>query len=260
MAGVIGKGLKYKSCFGVLIIFICSCSPKPAEKLTIATAANLQFAIDKLVESFTRETGISCETVVSSSGKLTAQIEAGAPFHVFVSADLKYPKRLSNQGLTYEEPIIYAFGKLVLWTQNPQLTPSIKLLQSDSVTSLAIANPETAPYGLAAEQALKHYNIYGAVYRKLVYGESIAQTNQFISSGAAEVGFTAKSVVLSSALESPGHWIDVDQDAYSPIAQAVVMLKTDQEQKDASKKFIEYILSSQGKEILDNFGYETSGL
>ena len=178
--------------------------------LTIATAANMQFAMQELADRFSADTGIACNLTVGSSGKLTAQISEGAPFDLFVSADMKYPQTLYEGGLGVSPPRAYAYGSLVIWTLSETLEPDLGSLTQNVVQHIAIANPETAPYGKAARQALEHYGLYRAVQPKLVYGESIAQTNQFVISGAAEAGITALSAVRSPQMQGMGYWKVLD--------------------------------------------------
>jgi len=239
----------------IIFYFLSGCGTNESQKLTIATSANMQYAIHSLVSTFTRETGIQCEVVVSSSGKLTAQIVAGAPYDVFVSADMKYPENLFNKGLTIAQPEIYAEGKLVLWSTNDEINPSIEILTNKQIKHIALANPKTAPYGSAAMEVMDYYKITESVKPKLVYGESISQTSRFITSGAAQVGFTAKSVVLSPHVNEPGKWIEIKSNTYKPIAQGVVVLNNRKEYLEQAKKFQDFLLSSVGKEILDKFGY-----
>lgn len=243
-----------------LLLFFCfsllaSCRQKENNKLKIAVAANMQFAMKDLSKSFTEETGIACDLIISSSGQLTAQIRSGAPYDVFVSADMKYPTELFTSGYTSNKPAIYAFGKLVIWSAIDSLEPSIGILKTPRIKHIAIANPATAPYGAAAIEVMKHFNVYEDLKNKLVYGESISQTNQFIISKAAEVGFTAKSVVLSFGMKGKGSWEDIEETNYSPIAQGVVVLKHSSSQQEDAMKFYNFLFSRQGKDILQNFGY-----
>lgn len=236
----------------VLFLTQCSNSGKNNERLLIATAANMQFAISELSEQFTRETGIACETIVSSSGKLTAQIMAGAPYDFFVSADMSYPETLFKEGFTKNTPKIYAFGHLVVWT--------LQDLALDDLTSLeprhvALANPETAPYGKAAQEAMAALGIDSLWQDQLVYGESIAQVNQFVSTGAATFGFTAKAVVMSPDLASTGKWVAVADSLYTPIAQGAVVLNGDESKSLKAAKFYEFLFSESAKQILHKFGY-----
>lgn len=251
------KKTGYKVLFFIAIIFTNACSEKKNQKnvITIATAANMQFAMDEITNLFTAKTGIKCETIISSSGKLTAQIKEGAPYDLFISADMKFPNELFNSGFTTKKPTVYAFGKLVLWTLNINIQPSFEILLNNNIKHIAVANPKTAPYGLAAQEVLQHKGIFNKVETKLVYGESIAQTNQFITTQAAEIGFTAKSVVLSSKMKNIGNWIEIDDNLYSPISQGVVILKNGTGNKNHAKEFYNFLLSAEGSKILNKFGY-----
>lgn len=237
------------------LLLLVGCGKQPTEKLHIATAANMQFAMDVLTEAFTAKTGIACETVISSSGKLTAQIKEGAPFEVFVSADLKYPQALADAQLTEGPVRVYAYGQLVLWTQVPNLDPSMASLTQPEIRHIAMANPKTAPYGIAAEQVLAYYQLADSVQPKLVFGESIAQTNQFIISQAAEIGFTARSVVEAPALQDKGSWLDLPAESYEPIAQGVVVLRSNGKNLPQAQQFADFLLTQQAQDILVKFGY-----
>ena len=231
-----------------------SCQRDDTASLNIATAANMQFAMQAITTAFTMETGIKCNMIVSSSGKLTAQIREGAPFDVLVSANMKYPQALHEDSLSWTEPKVYAYGKLVLWSMAASIMPDIESLGSDSLKFVAVANPQNAPYGQAAMKVLENLGHLPDIESKLVYGESIAQTNQFITSGAAELGFTAKSVVLSNQMGGQGSWLEVDASLYDPIAQGVVLLKNS-EQVDQARQFYNFLFSERAQSILVNFGY-----
>lgn len=241
---------------GLLSILLFSCGQKEKAKLTIATAANVQFAMKELVELFTQEEGIPANIVISSSGQLTAQIKQGAPFDLFVSANMKYPEELYRSGFTTGAPAVYAYGKLVLWTAEEAINPSIDSLDSPSINHIALANPKNAPYGQAGVEVLQHYQVFDKVASKLVYGESISQTNQFIVSGAAEIGFTAKSVVVSPTLVEKGKWIEIDQNTYTPIAQGVVIIKKDDQIITEAEKFYSFLFSQKAKAVLEKYGYQ----
>ncbi|WP_341225542.1 molybdate ABC transporter substrate-binding protein [uncultured Arcticibacterium sp.] len=223
------------------------------QKLTIATAANMQFAMDSLTHYFSKQTGIPCQAVIGSSGKLTAQITAGAPYDIFVAANMKYPNSLYKQGLTFNKPKVYAKGTLILWTLKDSLIPSIKYLENREINHIALANPDTAPYGTAAMEVLKHYQLDLKLKNKLVFGESIAQTNQFIHSEAAEIGFTSLSTIKGSELTDKGNWLAIDTSIYKPIEQGVVMLKN--QHKDA-QQFYDFLFTTEARNILNHFGYE----
>ncbi|WP_420149030.1 molybdate ABC transporter substrate-binding protein [Spirosoma sp.] len=228
-----------------------------AQPLRVAVAANAQFVMEQLKTAFQKKTGIDVESIVSSSGKLTTQIQQGAPYDVFLSADMEYPQTLYKGGLTTAAPAIYAYGSLVLWTNGDlPVDASLKVLSDPKVRHVAIANPATAPYGEAAIAYLKHKKMLDQVQPKLVYGESISQVNQYVLSGSAEIGFTAKSVVLDPGLTKRGRWVDLPQTGYAPIAQGVVILKRSTQAK-AAGQFLSFLHSPDARRILQQFGYRT---
>ena len=238
-------------------VFVFLSSAAVFADLTVAVAANVQYTFEELKTAFEKKTGISVKAVIGSSGKFTAQIENGAPFDVFLSADMEYPMTLYKEGLTVNAPKIYAYGALVIWTMTDvDLSGGIEVLADANVKKIAIASPKTAPYGRQAVNALKHYDLYAQVGKKLVYGESIAQANQFITTKAADVGITAKSVVLAPQLKDKGQWIDVPKESYEPIAQGVVILKHAERGKmDEANKLVDFISSSEAGEIFKKYGY-----
>lgn len=246
--------MRFHSIF-IIFLFLFSCGQEEKSKLTIATAANMKFAMHELVDEFQKDTGIESEIIVGSSGKLTAQIKEGAPYDLFVSADMKFPNTLFQNGLTLDKPQIYAYGALVIWTLNTQLKADFKTLSKKQVNHIALANPKTAPYGRAAEEVLKQKKMYNKLRSKFVFGESVAQTNQFIVSYAAEIGFTAKSIVMSDNMKGKGNWEEVDPSLYTPIEQGVVILKNRNIHLEEAKKFRDFLFSAKGKEILNKFGY-----
>ena len=239
-----------------IILLFLSC--KTVEKkplLTIATAANMQYTMEELAKAFTEKTGVETELILGSSGMLTAQIMAGAPFEVLVSADMQYPEYLFEQGYGYQKPDIYGYGQLVLWTCVEGITPSLALLEQESISHIALANPELAPYGIAAKEVLNKEGLYNAVSNKLVFGESISQTNQFIRTGAAEIGFTAQAVVLSPQLRDTGQWVLLPQSSYSPIAQGILILNNEEDRLKNALKFYTFLKGETGQQILGKYGY-----
>ncbi|NPD44617.1 MULTISPECIES: molybdate ABC transporter substrate-binding protein [unclassified Lentimicrobium] len=248
---------KFRLLLFISILFFTSCQKSEESKLNIAVAANMQFAMKEIIKEFKEQTGIECQMMTSSSGKLNAQIKEGAPYHIFVSANMKYPQDLFDAGFTTSNPEIYAYGKLVLWSMKEGVLPSIELLQKVQINHIAIANPKTAPYGTAAKEVLMNLNLYKDLESKLVYGESVAQCNQFILSKSAEMGFTAKSVVLSMHGKDQGQWIDVEDSLYSPITQGAVIIKQNEMHAEA-KEFYEFLFSDRAALILEGFGYQVS--
>lgn len=242
--------------YTLAFVLAAGCS-QPNDKVMIATAANVQYVMQELQKAFERETGIQTEMVVSSSGKLTTQIREGAPFDVFVSADTRYPQEIYNHGGGQEPPRVYARGALVLWTADSTAVPGLSVLTSDTIRKIALANPQTAPYGRAAVQVLEKAGLYDKVRTKLVYGESIAQTTQFIQTRAADVGFTALSVVLSPELKQKGRWIKLDSTSYEPIEQSAVLLMHSEDSPKLlpSRRFYEFLYSSKARAIFRQYGY-----
>jgi molybdate transport system substrate-binding protein len=229
-----------------------------AESLTVAVAANVKYAFDDISAAFTKETGIAVTSVVSSSGKLTAQIKHGAPYDVFLSADMLYPATLHKDGFAVVAPKVYASGALVLWTNKTvDISKGLAVLSDATITRVAIANPKLAPYGRETIKALDYYQLKASVAPKLVYGESISQVNQYIDTKSVDIGFTAKSVVMSPELKTTGTWIDVPAESYEPIEQGMVILKYGaQNHGDAARKFYGFILSKKSRDILSQYGYK----
>lgn len=228
-----------------------------ADTLTVAVAANVQYAFDELQAEFRKDTGHELKPVYNSSGKFAAQIMNGAPFDAFLSADMEYPERLHKEGYATAAPQVYAYGALVLWTMNDlDLGNWQRALSAPAVRRIALANPKTAPYGRETLRALAHLGLEQALAPKLVYGESIAQTNQYIHSKAAEAGFTAKSVVLSPEMKGQGKWIELPRDSYQPIAQGAVILRHGQQSSPkAARQFLDFIYSAKARAIFERYGY-----
>jgi molybdate transport system substrate-binding protein len=240
---------------GLLLAF--AALPACAESLTVAVAANAQYAFADLRTAFKKETGQDVQPVYNSSGKFAAQIMNGAPFDVFLSADMTYPEKLQGAGFATGAPRVYAHGALVLWTmQDLDLKHWQQTLSDPAVEKIAVANPKTAPYGAETMKALTRLKLDAALSPKLVFGESIAQTNQYIYSKAADAGFTAKSVVLSPAMRGKGRWVDLPTDAYRPIAQGAVILTHGQQTHPAlARQFYDFLFSEKSRAIFERYGY-----
>lgn len=245
--------------FLALLLCILGCRiPEPTEKITIAVASNMQYAMDEIAEAYSIETGIPCEIIVGASGQLTAQIREGAPFDVLVSADMKFPREIEKLGLAASSPKVYAYGKIVLWTLFDDINPTMEGLKDERIEHIAIANPKLAPYGIAAKQALHFHGIHDEVEEKLVYGESITQTNQFILSRSAQVGITAKSIVTSPKMRDKGKYKDIDPRTYDPIEQGVVIIKNTDTDYSREILFCKFLSSDTAKKILRRFGYSVN--
>ena len=239
------------------MVFLSGCVDKKPKKLTIATAANMQFTMLALMEAFTAQSGIKCQSIVGPSGNLTAQITHGAPFDVFVAANMQYPQEVYDKGFALQAPQIFAYGSLILWTAVDTVTPSLKMITEPQIKHIALANPKTAPYGTAAVEVLKNADLYEQVKDKLVFGQSIAQTDQFIISGAATLGFTAKSVVLSKEMKNKGKWVEIDHGLYKKISQGVVVIKHKDKNNAEAQQFYDFLFTPRAKKIVEDFGYYT---
>lgn len=228
-----------------------------AAPLTVAVAANVKYAFDDLAVEFKKDTGIEVQGVFGSSGKIAAQVKGGAPFDVFLSADTEVPESLYKESLAVTKPKVYAYGALVLWTMKDlDLNKGLPLLADARVQKVAIANPKLAPYGHAAMQALESAKLNAAVEPKLVYGENISQTAQFVDSGAADIGFVAKSLVVAPGMAGKGKWVDVSKGSYEPIAQGVVVLKHGAEtQSESARKFVDFLFTPKARAIFEKYGY-----
>jgi len=239
--------------FKLLLIIFLACNIY-ASSLKVAVAANVRFAFDEIAKAYEKKSSIKIIPIVSSSGKLTAQIEHGAPFDLFLSANMKYPTYLYSKKLAYNKPKVYAYGELVLWTLNKKINLSLENLKDKKIRKIAIPNPKNAPYGIEALRALENNELKDSIYKKIVWGESISQTNQYIYSRSADIGITAKSVVLSPKMKDIGRWIEIDKNNYQPIKQGVVILKNSK----LSRDFYKFIFSKTAQDILKKYGYMTN--
>jgi molybdate transport system substrate-binding protein len=226
--------------------------------IIIAAASDLNFAFKEIVADFENKTGDKVKLSLGSSGNFFAQISNGAPFDLYFSADISYPRKLEEAGLTEPGTLyMYAVGRIVLWV--PKGSPidvslGIKALQHPSVKKVAIANPKHAPYGRAAVSAMQHYGVYDAVKDKLVLGENISQTSQFIQTGAADIGIIALSLAIAPAMKDAGLYWEVPLDAYPPLEQGTVVLKSAKDPKTA-RKFLDYLKSPDGAAVMKRYGF-----
>jgi len=228
------------------------------EKVTIAAAANVQFALKAIEKAFEESTNIEVNVVIGSSGKLTAQIKQGAPYDIFIAANLKYPQDLYKSGFATSPPKIYALGSLVLWTMNKdiELSADLSSLTMPSIKHIGIANPKNAPYGAQAIAAINYYQLQDVLQKKLVYGESIAQVNQYVMSQNCEIGITAKSIVVAPKLQHQGKWKTINQLAYEPITQgAVITSFGHKNHQQAANIFYDFLSSQQAQQIFLDYGY-----
>jgi molybdate transport system substrate-binding protein len=225
----------------------------------VAAAADLQFAMQDVAARFQKETGKTVKLIYGSSGNFFQQIQNGAPFDMFFSANLDYPKKLESAGLTVSGSYYqYARGKIVVWVPNESkldLSSGLQVLMNPSIKKIAVANPQHAPYGQAAVAAMQKENIYDKVKDKFVLGENISQTASFVVSGAADVGIVALSLALSPNMKDKGRFAEIPGAEYPPIEQACVILSSSKN-KETAKQFLSFIETAEVADTLRTYGFD----
>ncbi len=229
-------------------------------EVRVAAAANAGYALEDIARAFEKEhPATKIAVTIGSSGKLAAQILHGAPYDLFLSANMSYPQRLYREGAAVTKPRIYAKGVLILFSiKDLDLDKGVALLKDPAIRTVAVANPKTAPYGAAAAEALERSGVYDEIKRKLVYGESVAQTLAYALK-AADVGLVAKSALHGAQMQRYRErikWKDVERGLYTPIAQGAVLLARGQKNEDA-KAFYAFLFSKSAKKIFEKYGYLT---
>jgi molybdate transport system substrate-binding protein len=239
--------------------------PEPASdrRLDVAAAADLKFAMDELAGAFGKaHPDVAVSVSYGSSGNFLSQIQNGAPFDLFFSADIEYPKRLAEAGLAQKgSEFPYAVGRIVVWVPRASRIPveqGVRALTAPDARRIAIANPQHAPYGRAAEAALRKLGVFDALKDKLVFGENVAQAAQFVQSGAADAGIIALSLAVAPALADEGRYFELPLDAYPRMDQGGIVLDRARD-PEAARAFREFVLGSQGRAILKRFGFFLPG-
>jgi molybdate transport system substrate-binding protein len=255
-----------KRCLAVALVVPLAALPArgatpAAQAVTVAAAADLQSVLPDVVERFERETGRKVALTFGSSGNFFSQIQNGAPFDLFFSADIDYPRRLEAAGLAESGSLYeYAAGRIVVWSRKDsgiELRRGLQVLADSRVHRVAIANPEHAPYGRAAVAALQHENLYDRVRSKLVLGENISQAAQFVQSGNSEAGIIALSLALAPSLRTSGDYFEIPASFYPAIEQAAVMLRASRN-KDAARQFVAFLRRPEIVRLLQDFGFAVS--
>ena len=229
-----------------------------AEEVTIAAASDLNFAFKELVAEYEKITGNHVKLSLGSSGNFYAQIRNGAPFDLYFSADIGYPKKLEEAGLTVPGSLYrYAVGRIVIWTGHESqinVAKGFEALQEPKIKKIAIANPKHAPYGRAAVAAMEYFKVYEQGKDKLVLGENISQAAQFVESGACEIGVIALSLAMAPAMKTRGTYWEIPAEAHPPLEQGMVIMRSSQRQ-EAAKQFLAFIKGMQGQEIMTRYGF-----
>jgi len=251
--------------FLVIVGIVGSGTPSEgaAQELTIAAASDLNFAFKELTALFEKTTGTHVKLSLGSSGNFFSQIQNGAPYDLYFSADIRYPQQLVESGQAVAASLYtYAIGRIVLWvpTQSPLQVEQrgLEALLDPHIRKIAIANPKHAPYGRAAVAAMEHAQVYDRVKDKLVLGENISQAAQFVESGAADVGIIALSLALAPPMQAVGHYWEISADAPPPIEQGAVILTGGKNQEHA-KSFLSFVQGAEGQAMMKRYGFVVPG-
>ncbi len=243
----------------LLAALVCFWHPEAgAAEIKIAAASDLTFAFKDVAARFQNQTGVAVKLTYGSSGNFFAQIQNGAPFDLFFSADVGYPEKLEAAGLAESGTMYeYASGKLVMWVPNASkldLSRGLAALLDPGIGKIAIANPQHAPYGTAAVAAMRHAGIYDQVKGKFVLGENISQTAQFVQSGNADVGLLALSLAVAPAMKDSGRYVEVPAADYPPLIQAAVILKSSRNQELANQ-FLKFLKEPETVALMERYGF-----
>src|SRR5208337_890748 len=252
--------MKTKPILAILLLWICLWIPvrAGAGEITVAAAADLTFAFNDIAARFQKETGNPVRLSYGSSGNFFAQIKNGAPYDMFFSADVEYPRKLEAAGLTEPGTLYeYAAGEIVIWVparSKLDIKRGLKVLLDPDIHKIAIANPQHAPYGRAAAAAMRHEGIYDQVQPKLVLGENISQTAQFVQSGNADVAILALSLALAPAMKAKGRYVEIPAADYPPLVQAGVILKLSRN-KQLAARFLKFLKEPETVALMERYGF-----
>jgi molybdate transport system substrate-binding protein len=242
----------------ILLFWLLGAVGSFGQEITVAAAADLQFAMQDITARFEKDTGKKVKVVYGSSGNFFQQIQNGAPFDLFFSANLDYAMKLETSGLAEPGTLYeYATGKIVLWvpsTSKVDLGTGLRILLDPAIHRIAIANPEHAPYGQAAVAAMKKDNVYDGLANKLVMGENISQAASFVLSGSADAGIIALSLALAPNMKDKGRYVEIPAADYPPIEQGCVLLKSSPK-KGAARAFVEFVKTPMVAELLRGYGF-----
>jgi len=261
--------MKTLSCLSIAVAFLVpstialAADRTAAREIVVAAAADLSVAMKQIAEGYEKESGVKVKFSFGASGALTQQIENGAPFDIFFSADMDYPKQLISDGQADGDSLYrYAVGRLVLWARSDSrldvVHGGMTVLTDRSIKKIAIANPEHAPYGRAAVAAMKHIGIYDQVSSRLVMGENVSQAAQFVESGNAQVGFVALAHAVAPALKSRGKYWQIPDEAYPALDQGAVII-TGSRHKEEAAAFLEYLKGPAVAAVLRRYGFDVPG-
>jgi len=255
----------YAATVFVIMAFICGIGEAQVfaegDEIAIAAASDLSFAIKEVVAEFEKATGKHVKLSLGSSGNFYAQIQNGAPFDLYFSADIGYPKKLEEAGLVVPGTLYrYAVGRIVLWTNNEahrDVSKGIEILRDPAIKKIAIANPKHAPYGRAAVAAMEYFKVYEQAKDRVVLGENISQAAQFVESGACDIGIIALSLALAPTMKSRGTYWEIPATAHPPLEQGAAII-TSSKHQDVAKQFLPFMQGEKGQEIMTRYGFTLS--
>lgn len=241
------------------LLFVCSLLlslSAHAEKITVAAAADLKFAMDEIVTTFKKaNSGDEIDVIYGSSGKFHTQIQQGAPYDLYFSADISFPRELAKKGFAASEVKPYAFGRIVLWSASLDATKmTLSSLTDPKITRIAIANPKHAPYGKRAEEALRASNLWDQVEPKLVYGENISHTAVLVQTKNAQVGIIALALAIHSELASKGGYWLIPDNMHEPLEQGFIITK-EGANNALAKRFADYMGGKPARAVMTKYGF-----
>ncbi len=230
-----------------------------AQELLIAAASDLNFAFKEILQRYEETTGHTVKLSLGSSGNFFSQIQHGAPYDLYFSADIRFPQKLEEAGFAVPGTLYqYAVGRIVVWVRNDSSLSLDQLgmaaLEDPTVRTIAVANPKHAPYGMAAVAAMEHFRLYDRVKDKLVLGENISQAAQFVQSGAADIGIVALSLALAPTMRQSGRYWAIPLEAYPPLVQGAVQVKAGKNPQ-AAKTFLQFLQGAKAQEIMRGYGF-----
>ncbi len=239
----------------ILFILVALSVSAQAQTVKVAAAANLRYILEEINAKYIEtHPKVKVEVTLGASGALTTQIINGADFNFFMSADIKFPQKLKEQGCAEGVVKTYGFGKLALWSTVLDVSKGIEVLKKPDIKRISIAKPELAPYGERAVQCMKYYGLYDVSKKKLVYADNITQAAQFAETGNAELAFIAYALLFGPEMQGKGSFYLLDAQSYKPVEQACVLLKAWKPNPEAAK-FMRFVLSAECKPIFEKFGF-----
>lgn len=240
----------------IAIVFVFGASISAAENITIVAASSIKFAMADIVSKFNSENRNDAVTAMyGSSGKFTTQIQNGAPFDMLFAADVNFPQILKKEGLTSSDPVVYAIGRLVIWSSTTDATKlTLQKLSNANIRKVSIANTDVAPYGMRAKEALKSVGMWEKIQNKLVFGENIEHATQMVRTGAADAGIIALSLARNPEMSKQGGYSLIDSSLHGSLAQAFVITKR-AKNSALARRFAAYVQTPESRNTIEKYGF-----